>query len=154
MRHGGSAWRSRGSGGVRHAESVAVLRYPGTRLTAKYAPGVLDSAFVVDGYQITRVDKTTGVTSVLAGSVGERGCVDAAAGSQARFSDSAYVHPRIVGSDGTFVYASDSCGLRRVDAATGFYAGGPALLRITKAIGDVITIADADADADAGPRSR
>jgi RHS repeat-associated protein len=78
---------------------------------------VLDgAAFTGDGAQIKRVDLATGTTTVLAGN-GQDGCTTADAGAGARFSSGQ--PPVVFGNDGTYLYANDGCGIRRIDPATG-----------------------------------
>lgn len=86
-----------------------------------------DAVFLSSGDRIVRVDKASGAVTPVAGSVTEHGCVDAAAGSQARF-DGDYdpagygppPGPVVVGYDGHLLYVRDaSCGVRSVDPVTG-----------------------------------
>ncbi|BCJ42480.1 hypothetical protein GCM10010168_07780 [Actinoplanes ianthinogenes] len=74
-------------------------------------------AYVTKGLQLLQLDKSTGASTVVAGAA-EYGCVDGTAGSQARFNANS-IPVQVVGSDGRFVYLLDSCGLRRVDPASG-----------------------------------
>ncbi len=64
------------------------------------------------------VDRTTGKSTVLAGAT-TAGCIDAPVGADARFSSDADYPVLVAGSDGTYIYITDACGLRRVDPATG-----------------------------------
>lgn len=77
---------------------------------------VKDWAVVANHEQIIRVNRrtqhTAPVVQILAGST--MGCTDAASGADARFSAA-----RVVGSDGSYAYVRDGCGLRRVDPDTG-----------------------------------
>jgi RHS repeat-associated protein len=80
------------------------------------------SAVVANGYQLMRVDRTSGAVSVLAGSSSGSSCTDAPDGAGAQFSggNSYPLSPlRVIGGDGTFAYVADGCGLRRVDPTSG-----------------------------------
>jgi hypothetical protein len=74
-------------------------------------------AFVADGARIIRVDPGSGAISVLAGSANSSGCADTPVGAAAQFWPDGDV--KVVGSDGRYVFVTDSCGLRRVDPVTG-----------------------------------
>jgi RHS repeat-associated protein len=63
---------------------------------------------------ISKVDLSSGVSSVLAGSPGSRGCSDASTGANAQFN-----YPSDMATDGAYGYLLDQCGLRRVSLATG-----------------------------------
>ncbi|MFG2043057.1 hypothetical protein [Dactylosporangium sp. NPDC048998] len=45
-------------------------------------------------------------------------CISAASGGEAKFVTSSF-RLRVVGTDGRYVYATDDCGIRRVDPGTG-----------------------------------
>ncbi|MEV6600040.1 putative Ig domain-containing protein [Actinoplanes sp. NPDC051346] len=90
-----------------------------------------NNAFIADRQTIKKVDLNTGTVTLLAGEA-ERGCVDGPSGSIAGFFvDDRWDHNRspmvikVIGTDGTYVYVSDACGIRRVDPNTGATATMP-----------------------------
>ncbi|MDQ1683759.1 MAG: hypothetical protein QOC82_496 [Frankiaceae bacterium] len=71
--------------------------------------------YVANQDRISRVDLSSGATTVLAGLAGTTGCTDSAIGSSARINN-----PTDMATDGHYAYTIDSsCGLRRISLATG-----------------------------------
>src|SRR5207244_4002117 len=79
------------------------------------------SAYLLNGTRLMRVDTTTGATSVLAGTAGTNYCQDGPTGTAVTFAPDTTVNPEIhlAGTDGTYIYTNDNCGVRTTDPATG-----------------------------------
>ncbi|MDQ1748921.1 MAG: hypothetical protein QOD07_3184, partial [Frankiaceae bacterium] len=72
-------------------------------------------AYIADEDAISKVQLSTGVTTILAGLPGTRGCTDAPTGTTARFQGVADM-----ATDGYYAYTLDNvCGLRRISLTTG-----------------------------------
>jgi RHS repeat-associated protein len=72
-------------------------------------------AYVADEDAISKVQLSNGVTTILAGLPGTRGCTDAPSGSSVRFQGVADM-----ATDGYYAYTLDNvCGLRRISLTTG-----------------------------------
>ncbi|MFC7529344.1 hypothetical protein, partial [Actinoplanes sp. GCM10030250] len=100
---------------------VQPLTNAGALSKANGAAVLDDTTYVADGNRIMKIDNNSGEVSFLAGNVNQGpGCVSAAKGEDAKFNtDNGYSPLRVVGADGRFVYATDYCGVRRIDPDTG-----------------------------------
>ncbi|MBG0831872.1 hypothetical protein HS041_29615 [Planomonospora sp. ID67723] len=112
------------SGPVLEAGAVNAVTETGALSAANGVTVLGEDAFVADGYRIVRINKSTGVVTLLAGSATQSGCTDAASGSAARFTSKPLdwgspLPPKVVGTDGTLIYVTDGCGLRSIHASTG-----------------------------------
>ncbi|GAA2657483.1 hypothetical protein GCM10010436_88760 [Paractinoplanes durhamensis] len=75
------------------------------------------ASFAADGTRIVRVDNATGEVSPVAGQ-SATSVSSCQSGTNVIFNTSSTTPLRVVGSDGRFVYATDVCGIRRIDPGT------------------------------------
>jgi hypothetical protein len=75
--------------------------------------------YAADGTRIVRVDQSTSTVTAVAGVLTSTSCVDAPEGASARFDPRYGTGITLVGADGTYLYVTDQCGLRRIEPGTG-----------------------------------